>query len=436
MTETITGRRRACVHTVLPLCVRFVSFALPLLLIAAYSCGDSDSSGASGSHWVGSWSASPSDADNQGFNNQTLRMILTPHLAGSTLRVHLSNRFGLQPVAVDRVSIAQRQSGASLVPGSSRSLTFGGEPSVTLPAGADVVSDPVRFTVAPFVDLAVSLYVPGVTGPATEHFTARQTSYLTGLTTGDRSADDDGAAFIGTTTSWYFVAGIDVMAPSGVAAVVAFGDSITDGFQGQGSPIFPNPEGLDANVRYPDFLQHRLLAIGRARSVLNAGISGNRILHDGTVTPAFGPRALSRLAVDAISQAGVTDVIILEGINDIGQIPRASATDIIAGLQQLVEQLHMARLNVLVGTLTPAGGTQGGFYGSAEAEDTRQAVNTWIRSSGVADGVVDFDAAVRDPQDPRRINPAYDGSDHLHFNPAGYEAMADAVNLAALRGAP
>ena len=436
MTEITTVERRARVHEVAPLGVRLASLLIALLAMLAYSCGDGDSNGASGSHWVGSWSASPSDADNQGFNDQTLRMILTPHLAGSTLRVHLSNRFGAQPVTLDRVAIAQRQSGASLIPGSSRSLTFGGRPSVTLPAGADAVSDPVRFTVVPFVDLAVSLYVPGVTGPATEHFTARQTSYLTGLTTGDRSADVDGAAFTSTTTSWYFVDGIDVMVPSDIAAVVTFGDSITDGFQGQGSAIFPNPEGLDANVRYPDFLQHRLLATGHRLSVLNTGISGNRILHNGTVTPAFGPSALSRLAVDAISQAGVTDVIILEGINDIGQTPPASAADIIVGLQQLVDQLHIARLNVLLGTLTPAGGTVGGFYGTAAANDTRQVVNTWIRSSGVADGVVDFDAAVRDPQDPSRINPAYDGSDHLHFNPAGYEAMADAVNLAALRGRP
>jgi lysophospholipase L1-like esterase len=416
--------------------VPLASLVIALLAMVACSCGDSDSTGASGSHWVGSWSASPSDAANSGFNDQTLRMILTPHLAGSMLRVHLSNRFGSQPVTLDRVSIAQRQSGASLVPGSSRSLAFGGRPSVTLPASADVVSDPLRFTVVPFVDLAVSLYAPGVTGPATKHFTALQTSYVTGLTTGDRSADVDGAAFTVTTTSWYFIDGIDVMARSDVAAVVTFGDSITDGFQGLEGAIVPIEEGLDANERYPDFLQHRLLAAGRRLSVLNAGISGNRILHDGTVPPALGPSALSRLAIDAISQAGVTDVIILEGINDIGQAPRASATDIIAGLQQLVEQLHVARLNVLVGTLTPAGGAQAGFYGTAMANDTRQAVNTWIRSSGVADGVVDFDAALRDPQDPSRINPAYDGGDHLHFNSAGYEAMAGAVNLAALQGPP
>ena len=357
-------------------------------------------------------------------------MILTPHLAGPTLRAHLSNRFGAQPLTLDRVSIAQRQSGASLVSGSSRSLTFGGRRSVTLPAGADVVSDPLRFTVVPFVDLAVSLYVPGVTGPATEHFTARQTSYLTGLTTGDRSADVDGAAFATTTTSWYFVDGIDVMAPSDSAAVVTFGDSITDGYRGQGSAGVPNPEGLDLNVRYPDFLQHRLLAAGRQLSVLNAGIGGNRILRNGGVR--WAERRVTPAAGDAISQAGVTDVIILEGINDIGQTPQASAADIIAGLEQLVEQLHIAGLSVLLGTLTPAGGTDG-IYGSAAVNDTRQAVNTWIRSSGVADGVVDFDAAVRDPQDPSRINPVYDGSDHLHFNPAGYEAMADAVNLAALQ---
>jgi lysophospholipase L1-like esterase len=166
--------------------------------------------------------------------------------------------------------------------------------------------------------------------------------------------------------------------------------------------------------------------------VLNAGIGGNRILREGVIA-FFGPSGVSRLAVDAIAQAGVTDVMILEGINDIGQMPYASATDVIDGLQQLVDELHIARLNVLLGTLTPTGGS---IYGSAAVNDTRQAVNTWIRSSGVADGVVDFDGAVRDPQDPSRINPLYDGSDHVHFNPAGYEAMADAVNLAELQGPP
>jgi lysophospholipase L1-like esterase len=407
--------------------------AIALLALLAHACGGSDSGATP--HWVGSWIASPSDGAGQRFSDQTLRMIVTPHLGGSTLRVHLSNRFGSQPVSFARVTIAERRSGADLIPGSLWPLTFGGRAGVTVAAGAEVVSDPLSFTVLPFVDLAIGLYVSGATGPATEHFTARQTSYISASAAGDLAGDADGAAFTYTATSWYFVAGIDVMAPSSVGAVVAFGDSITDGFQGKGNPVVPNPEGLDANARYPDALQRRLVAAGRHLSVLNAGISGNRLLRDASAITYFGPSGLSRVDADAISQAGVTDVIVLEGTNDIGQPPYASATDVISGLQQLVDQLHAAGLNVLLGTLTPAGGTSGP-YGTAATNDARETVNQWIRSSGVAETVVDFDAAVRDSLDPSRINPIYDGSDHLHFNPAGYAAMAAAVDLSTLRGVP
>lgn len=410
-----------------------VSVVIALLALLAHACGNSDSGTAS--HWVGSWIASPSDGAGQRFSDQTLRMILTPHLAGSTLRVHLSNRFGSQPVTFDRVTIAGRRSGASLIPGSSRPLTFAGRSGVTVPTGAERVSDPLPFTVVPFADLAVSLYVSGATAPATEHFTARQTSYTTGTSAGDHTADADGAVFTYTTTSWYFIDAIDVMAPGDVGAVVAFGDSITDGFQGEGNPVFQNPEGLDANARYPDALQRRLLTARRPLSVLNAGISGNRIRISASTIPYFGPSGLSRVEADAVFQAGVTNVIILEGINDLGQPPAASATDVISGLQQLVEQLHAARLNVLLGTLTPAGGTTGA-YGTPATNNARETINEWIRTSGVADAVVDFDAVVRDPQDLGRINPAYDGSDHLHFNPAGYQAIADAVDLTTLKGLP
>ena len=412
--------------------VRQASVAITLLVLVAQACGDSDRWTAS--HWVGSWIASPSDGYGKVFNDQTLRMILTPHLAGSTLRVHLSNRFGSEPVTFDRVTIAGRRSGASLITGSSRPLAFAGQAGVTVPPGAERVSDPLPFTVVPFADLAVSLYFSGATGNATEHLTARQTSYWTGASAGDHTADADGAAFTYTTTSWFFVDAIDVMAPAGVGAVVAFGDSITDGFQGQdGDPNAENPEGLDANARYPDALQRRLLAAGRTLSVLNAGISGNRILI--SKFPYFGPSGLSRLEADVISQAGVTDAIVLEGINDLAQErPFASAADVISGLQQIVGRLHAAGLNVVLGTLTPAGGATG-VYGFPQTNDARETINEWIRTSRVADAVVDFDAAVRDPQDPRRINPAYDGSDHLHFNPAGYQAMANAVDLTTLKGA-
>jgi lysophospholipase L1-like esterase len=363
-------------------------------------------------------------------------MIIAPHLGGSMLRIHLSNRYGPAPVTLGPVTVGVvRGAGPALVPGSERPVTFAGGESVTIAAGGEATSDPVTLGFRPFEDLAVSVYVPGTVKYQTDHFTTRQTSYLTPAGSGDQAAAVGGSAFTEKTTGkfstgWYFLDGLDVLAPGKSGAVVSFGDSITDGYQASGETGLETLATIDANGRYPDDLERRLIAAGIPLSVLNAGISGNQLLHSGL--PLFGPTGLSRFGADVLAQPGVTDVIVLEGINDIGQRPPATASALIAAYEQLIGQAHRAGVAIQLGTLTPTGGTPSPAYGDAAASAVREQVNRWIRGQRLSDGIVDFDAAVRDPTDPSRIDPPYDGSDHVHFSLAGYRALAGAVDLARL----
>jgi lysophospholipase L1-like esterase len=332
------------------------------------------------------------------------------------VRIRLSNTFGPAPVHVAAAYIGRRATGAAIA-GDPVPLTFGGQPDVLVGDGADVLSDPARLDVPALSDLAVSIYIPTDSGLPTEHAdggNAHQTSYLA---SGDHAGDVDGAAFTGTTTSWLFLSGVSVQAKH-AADVVPLGDSITDG----------TASSTDTNHRYPDFLARRLAAQpGPDRlGVLNEGIGGNEVLRTSACCGA-SPSALARLDRDVIGQDGVRDVILLEGINDIGG-DAADAPSLIAGLKQLAAQLHSHGIRVLGGTITPSFGRPGS-YGTQHTEDVRQQVNGWIRSSGTFDAVVDFDQAVRDPADPRRVLSAYDSGDHLHPNDAGYQAMADAVPL-------
>ena len=386
-----------------------------------------------GPHWVGSWAASPSDVSllQPTLVGQTVRMIVAPHLGGDTLRVHLSNRFGALPVTFGPVTVGIQSSGASLVPGSERSVTFNGQTFVTIPAGGDVVSNPVTLSFAAFQDLAVSIAAQGIVLAATEHHFTRQTSYLTPPLSGNHAADVSGSAFSEVTTGsastgWYFLDGIDVFAPGSDGAVVAFGDSITDGFQATGgSNDTEDLSTINTNGRWPDDLARRLIAANIPLSVLNAGISGNELLTSGT--GLTGPSGLSRFGLDALAQAGVTDVIQAEGINDIGA--GASASQVIGADEQLITQAHADGVHIQLGTLLPAGGPIGL---DAAKENVREQVNQWIRTQQLSDGVVDFDAALRDPSDPSQINPADVSGDGIHPNLAGYQAMANAVNLALL----
>jgi lysophospholipase L1-like esterase len=377
-------------------------------------------------HWVGSWgtalhepSPGPPGLTNTGFNNQTLRQIVRSSAGGDYVRVKLST-FGASALTIGAAHLALRADGASIVPESDRALTFGGEESITIPPGAVVVSDPVALQVPALADLAVSIYLPELTGPATWHFAAQQTSFISPQGDFTESVAMPVAA---TTQAWFWLAGIDVRAfePTGPGSVVTFGDSVTDG--AASTP--------DANRRWPDQLARRLAALPlpHRTGVLNQSITGNRLLHD-----AIGPNGLARFDRDVLSQTSVTHVIVLLGNNDIwvGEtfLPAEAVTAerIIQGHRQLIRRAHACGLTIYGATLTPLGG----FVPDAVlplVESKRALVNAWIRTSGEYDAVIDFDEVLRDPAAPARLLPAYDSGDHLHPNDAGYEAMGNAIDL-------
>lgn len=355
------------------------------------------------------------------FNNQTLRQIVHASIGGSRVRVVLSNVFGTAPMTIGAANLALREKDAALVAGSTRSLTFSTRPAVTIPAGAIVVSDPVSLTFPAMADLAIDLFLPGDTetwsSPLTMHNTGLQTNYVS------PAGNHAGMAFTPQTTltSWFLLARVEVTAPASSSAIVTIGDSITDGTRST----------TDSNRRWPDELTRRLQAQGSTRrlGVLNVGIGGNRLLAEGQSN--FGINALARFDRDVLAQPGVTHVVVLEGINDIGMGvdgPQApTAEDLIAAHRQLVERAHARGLKIFGATLLPV---EGSFYFTPAREAKRQAVNQWLRTSKVYDAVIDFDAVVRDPQQPTRMLPPYNSGDSIHPSDAGYKAMAAAVDLA------
>jgi lysophospholipase L1-like esterase len=387
-----------------------------------------------GKHWVGTWAASPASPPSnvQRFNNQTLRLVVHTSIGGDQARVHLSNVFGSEPLMVGVVHLALRSSASGIVPGSDRAVTFGGRPSITIPSGAQAVSDAISLNVSQSADLAVSVYFPGTVAAQTVHPMALQTSYVS--PEGDFTKAAELPANATTITSWPFLSAISVRAPEKTAAIVALGDSITDGAASK----------ADTNRRWPDRLAQRLLArVGSNQyAVLDEGISGNRLLHDGAPPTglAFGVSALARFDRDVLAQPGVADVIVLIGINDIGhpgsgapESEDVSAEDIIAGLGQLIERAHEKGLRIFGCTITPFEGTTFHGYFTAAKEPKRLAINSWIRRSQAFDGVIDFDKATWDPEHPSRLLPAYDSGDHLHPNDAGLKAMGDAIDLGLFR---
>ena len=429
MTPTVNrspGRLGSC---------RVAAIALVAILLAVPPVGAQQSD-----HWVGTWTAalvgSPQNppppavataaapAPFMHFNNQTLRQIVRTSIGGRRVRVVLSNAFGTTPLTIGAAHLALRDKDSAIVTASDRALTFSGRPTMTIPAGAAWVSDPVDLTVSPMSDLAIDLYVPGNTNapsPLTYFGGALQTSYVS--ETGNHAGT---AAFpvVATTPSWFLISRVEVMAPPSVGAVVAVGDSIT-----AGSRSTP-----DTNNRYPNHLARRLAALPSPMAVLNAGIGGNRVLNEA----AFGAgiNVVARFDRDVLEQTGVTHVIVLEGINDIGASrdnPTPTAEDLIAAHKQLIERAHTRGVRIFGATLTPF---EGANYFSPAGEAKRQAVNQWIRTSRAYDGVIDFDEATRDPGHPARFLPQYESGDHLHPSDAGYKAMADAVDLALFKLAP
>ena len=362
--------------------------------------------------WVTTWSASPTDMGNYDYTG-TVRNIVFTSVGGNTVRVRLSNTFGSQPYEFGDVSIGVSDSQGNIT-GPVVPLTFSGQRSVTVPKGDEVVSDPVSLTVPPLHDLAVSVYVPYADGEQTGHPDAQQVNYLTFGT--DNVMDQTTAAY-SQFSQEYYVDSVDVTTePRVQGTVVALGDSITDGYHST----------VSANTRWPNDLARRLDALpGATMSVADEGISANQVLAGGGQA---GVSALLRFNRDVVQRAGAKDVILLEGINDIG-LSSASASQIIAGYKQLIADAHAAGLKIFGGTLTPF---KGSSYWTPARQHTWDVLNRWILTSGAFDGVINFAKAVADPSDPEMFYPPYDSGDHLHPNDAGYQAMANAVNLAML----
>jgi lysophospholipase L1-like esterase len=376
-----------------------------------------------GAAWVTAWQAAPQAAQtDDGLTGATLRMIVHPQVGGAQLRIRLSNAYGSTPLEVGAVSAAGSAGGAELVAGTEHPVAFAGRASVSVPGGAEVVSDPVPMAVTAGGPLAVSVFLTAVPDRLTRHAVALQTSYRSGP--GDATGAG-GAAFPDSIDSWSVLTGLDVFTPRPVDGLVAVGDSITDGV---GS-------GVDVDERWTDDLARRLTDPAAAPSssmvVLNAGISGNRLLDDDPLQDGDSP--LTRFHRDVLGAAGSTDVVLHIGTNDIAV--GHSTTEIVDGLNRYVTRARAAGKRVFLTTITPS--TQGA-HGTRGAVNTRNAVNTWIRQYGarVSDGVFDFAAAVADPADPGRLAAAYDSGDGLHLSAAGYQALADAVDATRLSGSP
>lgn len=407
--------------------------------------------------WVGSWAASPQNLATPKINilpkelsllpqkipllaGKTLRNIVHLSIGGSAVRIRLSNTFGTEAQHIDAATVGIRSHGSAVIAGSLKTLTFGGENSISIPAGAHIFSDPVELEVADEADLAVSIHISGLAHSPSLHIITNTTSYIS--THGDLSHKEETSTerfgffnFFGLFSKrfvpfpfWAFVTGVEVLAENNTHAIITLGDSITDGDQ----------SSLNSNARYPDALARRLLnrQYGGAKvAVLNAGIAGNRILNDGTI---FGINALARLDSDVLTQTGAKWVILLEGINDIGfpqlcpicipgsNMGKVTAKQIIAGKKQIINRVHARGLKIYGATLLPF---KGAIYYSEEGEEIRQAVNRWIRSSEAFDAVIDFDLAMQDPNDPELLYSPYDSGDHLHPSDEGYQAMADSIDL-------
>ena len=385
--------------------------------------------------WVTSWFASPQPLWGGDFilptnvpatlDDQSVREVVQLSAGGKAIRVVLSNRYGDQPLVIGEVRVALPLHGAAVVTGSERVLTFGGKRSVVVPPGAPAISDPVAMTVASLSRLAITTYFPQRTPLSTFHWGAQQTGYIAaGDTTG--AGDMPQASLL---TGRAFLSAVLVEGAGRARAVVALGDSLTDG----------NGSTPDLNHRWPDYLAHRLAPLGIG--VANAGISGARVLGD-----RMGVNALARFEQDVLSQPGAGTVIVLMGINDIGWpgspfAPAAApmtAAELIAGYRRLAAAARARKVRIVGATMPPfEGALQGtpfeGHYSPAK-DALRREVNEWIRHGGVFDAVADFDAVTRDPQHPSRLLPAYDSGDHLHPGDAGYRAMADALGLHMLFG--
>ncbi|MFL6124287.1 SGNH/GDSL hydrolase family protein [Actinophytocola sp.] len=400
------------------------------LLLSGYASAGGETGGPPGTNWVGTWAAVPTTTPATAtptLDDETIRQVIHTSVAGSAVRLRLTNEFGESALRIGEVHVARRAgtTGTSIVPSTDRTVTFSGTRSTIIPAGAPMLSDPVGLPVPARTDLVVSIYVPDPTAVTTLHAFANS-----GNVVAEGNVTDDPAVTGRTVGQWYFLSTVSVRADRGAGAVIALGDSITDGSTAE----------ADTNHRWPDRLANRL----RDTGMLNLGVSGNRLLHDPNPPPGcdaqnfamfFGQSALRRFDRDVTAQPGARYVIVLLGVNDLGhpgtvapQSETVSAEEIIAAHRQLITRAHADGLTIFGATILPFKDDTLGFYSEAN-EAKRETVNHWIRTSGEYDGVIDFDRAMRDPADPLRLNPAYDSGDHLHPNEDGAAAMAAAVPL-------
>jgi lysophospholipase L1-like esterase len=407
--------------------LRLLVFALATLPALAYAAKPTPAP----DHWVGTWAtadvADPAPKTGTGIAtgaaDVTLRQIVHTSLAGALVRVEFTNAFGTDPLTIGAAHIALAAPGGNttgdIALASANALTFNGQSSITIPAGGEVISDPAALTLPTGADLVVSLFLPAQKiSIATRHGSAYQTNFAAaGNVVGERTLS---AQTPQTISSWYFLKSVDVKTPTDTGAVVAFGDSITDG-----TASTPN-----TNQRWPDYLARRLQSDKQTRNlaVLNEGIGGNRVLNDG-----WGPNALSRFDREVLALPGVRYLILLEGINDLGNAfspvnphDPVTAETLEAGLSQLAERAHEHGIKVIGATLTPY---HGAGYSSPAGEQVRQSLNAWIRTTKVFDGVIDFDKATQSVTSPADWNPTFDHGDHLHPSDAGMKAMADSIDL-------
>jgi lysophospholipase L1-like esterase len=356
--------------------------------------------------WITAWGSSMQGLSSGTLTNATVQMIARPTIAGDAVRVKLENTFSSQPLTIGAAAIAVRNYRASLVAGSHRPLTFNGLPSVTIPAKGWVLSDPAAFTVEARQDLAVSLYLPGTHVPITRHVAAYTNSYLTPNGAGNHAASEDRSAFTVTKSDMYWLSAVEVFSSAAPGAIIALGDSITNG----------TCSTTDAHDRWEDLLAVRLLMAGHSTAVVNEGIGGNRL-----------SQAKQRLDRDVLQQAGVTHVVLFMGTNDIDR--GASAAQVMADQQAIITRVKTAGLKIIGVTVLPRVGWD------APKTAIRQAVNDWIRQEAGFDAVLDFDAVVRDPANSDLINPVFN-CDGVHPNAFGYFVMGQSIDLESLLGLP
>ncbi|MBM7089676.1 SGNH/GDSL hydrolase family protein [Streptomyces sp. NPDC012461] len=381
--------------------------------------------------WVASWATAPvggePGTETTGLAGRSVRNVVHTSAGGTSARVTLSNLYGQSPLTITHasVAVAAGPGGPAAVTGTLRPLTFTGSRTVVVPAGGQVTSDAVRITVPPDGDVLITTYSPTASGPVTHHPRARQISWVA---EGQHTGDTTGAPYTTQSRYWRYVTALDVLSNDSDGTLVAFGDSLTDGVTST----------VGANNRWPDVLSDRLrAALDEGRkvprlSVVNEGISGNRVLTDGLGRPPENPSGLNRFGRDVLDRTNVRAVVVDLGVNDILRHPGAGDPDrILGGLRALVDRAHARGLKVVGATLMPFGGHRGH---TDAREAVRQRINAEIRSGRVFDAVVDFDKALRDPYDPRRLRPVYDSGDHLHPSDRGYTRMAQALDLRVLRG--